>query len=133
LGADNDVCEGIAPRGEDGGVGGRGDGFAGASDVEASDEESLEMVSDSQDDAAGKAYLFDGVLVGKEGPATQTVVLEDASGHQPGGRLDQGSSHVFLGEGNHPHVVATDQLVIILRAVYGKLTSCRRGCTTECR
>jgi hypothetical protein len=105
LGSNDDVCEGIAPGGEDGGIGGRGDRFAGAGDVEASDTETLEMVSENQDNWR-EACLFDGVLVGKEGPVTQTVVLEHASGHQTGGRLDQGSSNVFLREGNRPHIVA---------------------------
>lgn len=99
------MCEGVTPGGEDGGIGGRGDGLAGAGDVEASDKEALNIVSESQDNWA-EACLFDGVLVGKEGSATQTVVLEDASGHETGGRLDEGSSNIFLREGNRPHVVA---------------------------
>jgi hypothetical protein len=76
--------------------------------------------------------LFDGILVGQEGPATQTVVLEDASRHQTGGRLDQSSSNVFLREGNRPDVMAVSQLDIFPYE-YGRLTSCRRGCTTDCR
>lgn len=60
-----------------------------------------------------RACIFDGVLVGKEGPASQTVVLEDASGHQTGGCLDQGSSNVFLREGDRPDVMAISPLVII--------------------
>lgn len=81
---------GVAPSGEDGGIGGGVDGDAGSRDVETGEEETL----------------FDGGFVGFEGLVAETIICEDVAGHKTGCRLDDGGSDVFCGEGSYPGVVA---------------------------
>lgn len=51
-------------------------------------------------------YLFSSVFVRGISTLTEGVVLEDASGHQPRGSFDRGTSGKFLRECDNPSVMA---------------------------